>query len=308
MFPRPDPAIRKAADTLITHFTNNIGQPIRTPFYISQLEILYENDFFPWVIADAIKSLVKERFLVSFRKSDIPQNSTLPNIRDIVFVARSEPYRENPTLVKKHALSVAKLVNKYSAQKVTEALGKHFEGLVKAELRAQGFTIAGTHTNEYQGRKWINTNHNLDFIAEHKSGSLNIGVEVKNSLDLMEALEIDTKIDMCHFLGLVPVFAVRWIKAYIDCIRNQGGFSWMFKTQIYPPSFEKHTVELFRRLSFQERKNSREHPLQFPVTVRTEIPEKSQEAFRKWVDGAIVSSPQRNPGARCGRLTGTRIP
>ncbi len=174
------------------------------------------------------------------------------------------------------------------------------EGLVKYELRANEFQITGTHTNEFKGKTWTQTSHNLDIVAEHKSGKLNIGIEVKNTLDLMEPDEIDTKIDICNFLGLVPVFAVRWMKPYMDCIRNQGGFSWIFKTQIYPPGFEAFTKLLYNRLSFSTRSDSTRTPLQFPVTVRTDIPPKSAVAFAKWVAKSLQSPPQRNPGARCG--------
>ncbi len=40
------------------------------------------------------------------------------------------------------------------------------KGLVKAELRAQGFIIAGVHTNKYNDQEWAQTGHNLDFVAE----------------------------------------------------------------------------------------------------------------------------------------------
>lgn len=89
-------------------------------------------------------------------------------------------------LVKKHAENIAKLVDKYSDPKITDALGRHLEGLVKAELRAQGFKIRGIHTNKYKGRKWTESDHDLDFIAEHSSSKLTIGVEVKNTIDIME--------------------------------------------------------------------------------------------------------------------------
>ena len=120
------------------------------------------------------------------------------------------------------------------------------EGLVKAWLRAQGFTIVGTHTAKYQSTEWTKTNHTLDFVANHYSGKLAIGVEVKNTLPVIEKDEIDTKIEMCKHLGIVPVFAVRWLKPHIEHIRINGGFSWMFKTQIYPPGFDELTKTLWK--------------------------------------------------------------
>jgi len=57
-------------------------------------------------------------------------------------------------------------------------------------------------------------------------------------------------------------------------IRKRGGFSWVFKTQIYPPGFEQLTKTLYRRLDL-------------PVTVRTDLPEKTIEIFHRWVESNI---------------------
>lgn len=297
--PRDDPAVRLAAQTLTQHFTDKSNQPIRTPLYITQLQVLYERDFFPWVIADAIRILTEDKALTQFRKIDLPNPDQIPNVRDIVFVANSQAYTEKPDLVKIHAQSTAELVNRYSNPEITKAVGNQLEGLVKYELRAKQFNITGLHTNQFKDKTWTQTGHNLDIVAQHNSGNLNIGVEVKNTLDLMEPEEIDKKIDMCHFLGLIPVFAIRWMKPYIDCIRNQGGYSWVFKTQIYPPGFEALTKLLYDKLSFTTRSDSQGTPLQFPVTVRTDIPEKPATALTKWVAASLQNPPQRNPTARC---------
>ena len=299
--PRKDPAVKHAAATLKNHFTDRSGKPIRTPYYKTHLQVLYENDYFPWVVSDAIRILVEDGFLTEVRKPDIIRlPKQLPYIRDIVFVANAQAYADNPTLVKTHALNTARLVNHYSNPKISKALGDHLEGLVRAELRALGFTIAAVHTNQYREQRWTDTEHDLDIIAEHKSSRLNLGVEVKNTLDLTEPSEIDTKIDICNFHGLTPVFAVRWMKPYIDCIRNQGGFSIVFKTQIYPPGFEEWTKKLFAKLSVLTRADLSGDPLQFPVTVRTDLPPRSVRAFQRWIEQSIATPPQRNPLARCG--------
>lgn len=142
--------------------------------------------------------------------------------------------------------------------------------MVKAELRAQGFRIVGTHTARYKDKEWSETSHNLDFIAEHLSGRMTIGVEVKNTLPIISRNELDTKLHLCKYLGVTPLFAVRWMKPYIELVRVNGGFSWIFKTQIYPPGFEKLTNALYSRLKL-------------PVSVRTELPEKAVKIFSKWV-------------------------
>ena len=94
---------------------------------------------------------------------------------------------------------------------------------------------------------------------------------MKNTLPIIEREELDIKLEICDYLGIRPVFAVRWIKPYIEYIRRRGGFSWVFKTQIYPPGFEELTKLLYKRLGL-------------PVTVRTDLPEKSVRLFQIWTE------------------------
>jgi hypothetical protein len=163
-----------------------------------------------------------------------------------------------------------KLIDRYSRPDVARILGKHLESLVKAELRAQHFEIKAAHTNEFQGKKWTKTDHTLDLVAEHESRHLIVGVEVKNTLSVPEREEIETKIQISKHLGLTPLFAARWMKPYVNLIYVAGGFSWFFKTQIYPLGFEKFTQTIWKRL-------------ELPVNVRTDLPKKSIEAFNAWV-------------------------
>lgn len=114
--------------------------------------------------------------------------------------------------------SIGTLVDRYGQDTVTEHLGKHLETSVYHELRAQGFEIVGENTNEYNGSTWLKSGHDLDFIAEHNSGRLNIGVEVKNRLGLITKDELIIKLNMCKYLGFVPVMAVRWIEPYLETI------------------------------------------------------------------------------------------
>jgi hypothetical protein len=172
--------------------------------------------------------------------------------------------------MRKRFLSTLHLIDRYSDPRVAKIIGQHLEALVRAELRAQMFQIKGQHTNQYQEKKWTKTGHNLDFIAEHRSGRLTIGVEVKNTLSTPEREEVQAKIDLCNHLNLVPVFATRWMKPYVKLISDQGGFSWFFKTQIYPLGFENLTQTIWRKL-------------QLPVKVRTDLPQKSVEVFSNWV-------------------------
>lgn len=151
------------------------------------------------------------------------------------------------------AYNIAKIVDSYSNPNNSEILGKHLETLVKQELRAQRFKIIDQNTNEYRGKKWTKTNQDLDFIAEHETGKLTIGVEVKNTLEVMPVQEIDDKIDICQHLEITPVFAVRWVKPYVYPISLRGGFSWMFKIQMYPLGHDRFVKNIFEKLSVLKR-------------------------------------------------------
>jgi hypothetical protein len=263
-----DAEIQKAKATITPCFVDKYGRPKKTPYYVTQLQTLFENNHFPWIIYQAADQLAKQGFLSKFETKTKYHEKVV-----FIYNAQLDTPKHKPTL-EAHIKSICKLVDKYSTPTIGRALGNHLEGLVKAELRAQGFNIVGTHTTEYQDKKWLQTSHNLDFIAEHTSKKLTVGVEVKNTLPIIEREELDIKLKICQHLGITPLFAVRWLKPYIEHIRSNGGFSWIFKTQIYPPGFEQLTRTLYNRLGL-------------PVSVRTELPEKTIEIFHRWVQSIV---------------------
>jgi hypothetical protein len=175
-------------------------------------------------------------------------------------------------------------VKEYSDPQVTADLGKHLENLVRQELRAQHFHIYATNSNEFKGKKWKRTNHNMDIIAEHETGKLNMGVEIKNTLGIISRHELQTKIKLCKYLDLVPVFAARWIKPYIQQVKTYNGFCWIFKTQMYPLGYQRLVKKIYVRLSESNRTNFKGDKLQFPVTTRAELPIKPIKAFERWID------------------------
>jgi hypothetical protein len=262
---KTDPQIQNAKPIVMQLFIDKYGRPKKTPYYVAQLQTLLEKQFFPWITHQAAEQLVNEKVLSKI-------TTTTKYHGKVVFFYNARLDKSNLKLtVEKHVKSTCKLIDKYSDPSVCKAFGEHLEGLVKAELRAQGFKIVGARTNKYKNKEWAKTKNNLDFIAEHNSGKLTIGVEVKNTIPIIEREEIEIKIDMCEFLQITPVFAVRWLKPYTELIRNRGGFSWIFKTQIYPPGFDDLTKTLWKRLGL-------------PVNVRTDLPEKSVLIFQNWVN------------------------
>ena len=268
---KQDPEIEKAKQSLIPYFKDRYGRPLRKAYYVTQIQTLLENKHFPWIVYQAANRLIEEDIITK------TEASTKYHKRVVFFFNKKLDTPSYRSKMERHIRSICKLIDRYSDPDITKALGKQLEGLVKAELRVQGFKIIGIHTASYRDKEWTKTNHNLDFIAEHKSGKLDIGVEVKNTLPIIEREELDIKLEICDYLGIRPVFAVRWIKPYTELIRKKGGFSWVFKTQIYPPGFENLTATLYNRLHL-------------PVTVRTELPEKSVRLFIRWVQKQIHTS------------------
>lgn len=291
-----DPKVAAAKATLMRHFVNEKNRPIKTPYYQHQLQVLYEDKFFEWIVTDALNGLVTDGYLEVFDKRNTPELKRLDKISGMKFYANADAVKTDAEYekMKKRVVNTASLVRKYSSVDVAKMLGAQLESLVESQLRISQFEIMGVHTSEYNGKKWTETNHSLDIIAKKKGKDFAIGVEVKNTLGIMDPEEIDTKIDICKRLGIVPVFAVRWNKPYVDCVRRQGGFSWFFKTQIFPIGQEKLTSQLFAKLSVRSR-------LKFPVTVRNSLPEKTVKVFDDWVRRMEDSPPEINTAVRCKR-------
>ena len=108
-------------------------------------------------------------------------------------------------------------------------------------------------------------------------------------------------------MEIVPVFAVRWVKPYIECIRKQGGFSWIFKVQMFPLGYEEFVGSVRRRLSVGKSSGRRANAdagtrrmrNEYPVTVRTELPEKSVAKFDEWVARVEDDPPAVDTSYRC---------
>lgn len=290
--------IDEAKDALRKHFVNVLNAPVKTPYYQHQLQILYEGRFFWWVVKDALEELVDEGYLTVFDRERVPDLADLSHVQTLKFYANADAVKtvRDEAIMKTHVLRTAKMLDRYSGDENNKVLGKQLESLVENQLKMLRFEILDKHTNSYEGKKWRQTNHNLDLIA--RRNELVIGVEVKNTLRIISADEIDTKVDICRHLGIVPVFAVRWIKPYIECIRRQGGFSWVFKTQILPFGQEQMVNDMFARLSASGKKD-RGYELKFPITVRNDLPPNSVKMFERWAKKAEISPPVPEGGVRC---------
>ena len=90
-------------------------------------------------------------------------------------------------------------------------------------------------------------------------------------LGYMEQEEFKTKIEMCHHLGIRPVFAARMLpRTWIyELQENEGGFALILKYQLYPWGFR----ELARRVRDR---------LQLPVDSPRALEEGTMQRFVDW--------------------------
>jgi len=225
-------------------------------FYQRQLQVLFEKDYFHWITVRALEELVQEG---SIAAEEMP----LPGTGTMIFY-RLSSYR----YWKRDADEIVKLVTQFSESSFTQALGAHGETMFDAALPTAGFMPTGRNVKRYGEREWTKTGHDLDRVFE-KDG-IAYGTEVKNTLSYIEKNELEIKISMCRHLGLVPLFIVRMApKSYVKLVDEVGGFTLIFKYQLYP----------FGRKSFADEVKAR---LGLPTDSPTRIAEGTVKRLLDW--------------------------
>lgn len=218
------------------------------PYHRKQIEVLFENDYFHWVTHRNVDNLIDEGFLKLVERPPVK------------FVVRSDIryYSQN---IKNRV----KLIQRYSHPDVTKGVGDIAELLFSYMFRLNNFNIIDENANEYNGKKWTKTEHDLDFIIERDS--LAYGVEIKNTLPYMEKEEFDVKLEMCEYLELIPLWILRNAPAVQFWeMKAAGGFILKFKTQIYPPGQRSLVRDIWKLMAL-------------PVDIRKEIPNKIKNKF-----------------------------
>ncbi|MFQ5882263.1 MAG: hypothetical protein ACE5I9_07295, partial [Candidatus Methylomirabilales bacterium] len=132
-----------------------------------------------------------------------------------------------------YAVLIKSLCLAYSRTEFGRAMGHHAEMLFTAAFATVGFIPTAENVREYKGSKWVETGHNLDRIFERDGVAY--GTEIKNTLEYIEREELEIKLRMCEKLVVKPLFIIRMApKSYIEMVRQAGGFSLIFKWQLYP--------------------------------------------------------------------------
>lgn len=195
-------------------------------FYIRQLQVKLEKKYYHWITNNAMIGLLKLGYLRDFR---IPKER---GTSARFFIHRSNRYG------RRTINSIEKIIQEYSQDHITRSCGHRAEDLFCKALAMRGFMPVATKVKEYEGRKWEKSGHDLDFVF--KKDGINYGCEIKNTLGYIDKEELEIKLEMCAFLGLRPLFIMRYSPhTYNYMIIDKGGFALLFKTQIYELSQEK---------------------------------------------------------------------
>jgi hypothetical protein len=227
----PDPKEEQAIAILRMYFEENKDRV----FSSRQVQVEFENQFFHWIIHRALKALAEEGFIRS-------EQRTLSYGAPIGFVwHRSNRYN------RRQIKEVQELVERYSNKYFTAALGNTAELLVSDGFSRFGFVQRGRETREYKGKKWIRTEHDLDFIFERDDRAY--GVEVKNTLPYIDDKELYIKLALCEHIGVHPVFVVRALpRIWVQDIVRRGGFALILRHQLYPLSHKPFAEEVRTKL------------------------------------------------------------
>jgi hypothetical protein len=232
-----------------------------TVFYIMQLEVIFENDFYHWITYKAIDELVYERRLRD-ELQPLHKEHQQAKVRFI--------FHPSCRSTKRQIKRKLDLIRRFSAEDVSRGCGRYAEILFSRGLMISGFKFIAENTRQYQNRKWDATTHDLDYIFERDERAY--GCEIKNRFEYMRSDEIALKIQICRHLGLIPLFIVRAAaKSYVNTVwTTSKGFTLIFQTHIYT---EGHR-DLVERIK-QEFKG-------LPVDCPKDLPGSIVNRFLKW--------------------------
>jgi len=285
-----EPYIQRAKQILKEFFRQR-----KTPFYFRQLQVYFESELYHITTAQAVYQLEDEGFLkrIPFQ---LPANEVI-----FVFPAKILESGKAQRILKSHMTRTAKVVAKYDSSEVSKDLGDHFESLVRYELRANQLHIDSIHTRAYKGKEWTTTAHTFDVIADCEDGRA-FGIEAKNQLASIERRELDTKLQMCDYLGLKPIFIVRYMPwSFVPDVTAKGGFVLTLGDQIYPLGYRKLCHEIQDKLSFSETQISRrlkslapKMRTRWPIQVSTCLPEDACRRLSYWLKTGRLPSPKSN--------------
>jgi hypothetical protein len=247
-----DAKIDEAKKALMSEYFPEKGMEV---YYGRQLEIWMERIFFHWITKKALNELVEEG-RIGF------ESEKAGHLKAHFYYPRRHRY---PRRQIKQTLS---LIAEFSDPNFTRALGHHGELLVDSGFANIGFRIIQRKVREVDGKRWTETNHDLDRLIIREG--IRYGVEIKNQLGYIESREFQTKIAMCRYFGVKPMFITRMMpKNYIYEVYKAGGFSLILENQHYPLMAENLAKRVRERLKL-------------PVLSISQLPDTTMQRFEEW--------------------------
>lgn len=248
----PDLTAQAARQEIASFFDEN-----RTGVFSSrQIEVRFEQKYFHWITHRVLADLADSGFLSIERttlKGDVPLN---------VFWHKSNRYTRRPLR------ELLELIQRYSDPDFTAALGNTGELLVSDGFSRFGFLQRGRETRAFAGRQWQKTEHNLDFIFE-RDGRV-YGVEVKNTLPYINDRELRLKMELCAYIGVLPLFVVRAMpQTWIMEVARAGGFTLVLRHHLYPLSHKALAREIRDKLGL-------------PVDAPRALYDGTMQRFERW--------------------------
>lgn len=232
---QPDP-IEQEAKTEIKDFLNK-SENQKSVFYSRQLQIIYERHFFHWVTTRALSSLVDEGEVINEQR-ELSEGGVIE-----LYWHKSNRY------YKKKAKKLVSLVEEY-IKSSREGVGRYAELLVHHAFTKNGFIPKGEHTKKINNTEWTESEHDLDFIFERNG--IQYGVEVKNTMSYISKQLFLTKLEICEYLNLKPLFIVRMLpKNWFMEVKQRGGYVMFLEYQVHPPSHRELTKRIGRELNLK---------------------------------------------------------
>lgn len=225
-------------------------------YFVRQLQVKFEKKYYHWITYNALKGLENIGYL---RTERIPKKS---GTSTLFYIHKSNRY------ARRKIRSIVQLIEEYSEDQITRSCGHQAEDLFVKAFSLRGFMPVAQKVREYNGREWTETGHDLDFVFQRDG--INYGCEIKNTLGYIDIDELKTKLRICEYLGIKPLFIMRYSpKTYNKMIIDKGGFALIFETQIYDLSQEG----LVNRIRTE---------LGLPVICPRAIPSGIIDRFERW--------------------------
>ena len=231
-------------------------------YYGRQLEIWLEDPFFHWITKKALNELVAQR-KIGFQREQLEHH--------VAHFYFSRQHRYPRRQIK----ATIGLIAEFSDPRFTRALGHHGEALVDVGFARIGFRIRAQKVRSVGGKEWTNTNHDLDRLIERDG--VQYGVEIKNQLGYIDQTEFQTKLEMCKFFNVRPLFVARMMpRNYINSVFRAGGFALILQNQHYPLLAD----DLAKRVREQ---------LVLPVKTIASLPDTTLQRFEAWHEKKLQS-------------------